>query len=438
MIPHFVFFNPEDNCRKGAVMKKDTTKALIEKGILVGGFAGFTVILYRMALEFTGTALTYILNCIDKRPFFIFGWFLILLLLTWTVGRLAAYEPMISGSGLPQLEGEMTGTLDLNWRRVIPAKFAAGFLCLSGGLALGRAGPSILLGAMSGKGISEKLKQNEHQKKILLTCGAGAGLAATFHAPLTGAVFAMEKLYKDFSAAVMAAVMAASLTADILASLVFGAEPIFTFGLVRMLPVRRYWLLPILGILLGFSGVFYSWFSLKVRYLYNKITRPGTWTRFIVPFLCAGILAFTAPEILGSGYSMIPYLTGADLMLGTLLLLFIIRFLFSAVCFGSGAPGGIFFPLLILGCFIGRIFAAAGIQLFGLDSVYINNFLILAMAGYFSAIIHAPLTGVILLFEMTGSPEQLFSLTLVSAAAYITSSILNPKSLNDCLFEKLK
>lgn len=419
-------------------MKKDTIITLVGKGILVGMAAGVVVILYRLALESTGTMLTYILNFIDKRPLLVLGWFFVLLLLAWTVGKLVTYEPMISGSGLPHLECEMDGTLDLNWRKVLPAKFAAGFLCLSGGLALGRAGPSILLGAMSGKGISEKLNQDNHQRKILLTCGAGAGLAATFHAPLAGAVFALEKLYKDFSGAVLAAVMTASLTADAMASIVFGMEPIFTFGLIHTLPGRYWWMLFILGPVLGLSGVFYTWLSLKSQLLYSKTALSGTWTKLMIPFLCAGILAFTIPEILGSGHSIIRYLAGTDLMLRTILILFISRFLFSAICFGSGAPGGIFFPLLLLGCFIGRIFAFAGVQLFGLDPVYINNFLILAMTGYFSAVIHAPLTGVILLAEMAGSPEQLFPMAIVSVTAYITSALLKPDSLNDCLREKLK
>lgn len=419
-------------------MKKDTIITLVGKGILVGMAAGVVVILYRLALESTGTMLTYILNFIDKRPLLVLGWFFVLLLLAWTVGKLVTYEPMISGSGLPHLECEMDGTLDLNWRKVLPAKFAAGFLCLSGGLALGRAGPSILLGAMSGKGISEKLNQDNHQRKILLTCGAGAGLAATFHAPLAGAVFALEKLYKDFSGAVLAAVMTASLTADAMASIVFGMEPIFTFGLIHTLPGRYWWMLFILGPVLGLSGVFYTWLSLKSQLLYSKTALSGTWTKLMIPFLCAGILAFTIPEILGSGHSIIRYLAGTDLMLRTILILFISRFLFSAICFGSGAPGGIFFPLLLLGCFIGRIFAFAGVQLFGLDPVYINNFLILAMTGYFSAVIHAPLTGVILLAEMAGSPEQLFPMAIVSVTAYITSALLKPDSLNDCLRERLK
>ena len=95
------------------------------------------------------------------------------------------------------------------------------------------------------------------------------------------------------------------------------------------------------------------------------------------------------------------------------------RFLFSAVSFGSGAPGGIFFPMLIIGAFIGGIFAEAGHVFFGLEEIYLNNFVLLAMAGYFTAIVRAPLTGIILIFEMTGSVNQMLSLALVSIMAYI-------------------
>ena len=157
----------------------------------------------------------------------------------------------------------------------------------------------------------------------------------------------------------------------------------------------------------------------------------------MVPFLCAGILGFTAPELLGSGHSLIEYLTHEDVMLGTVLLILAGRFIFSAVSFGSGAPGGIFFPLLVLGGYIGGAFATAGVQFFGLEPLYINNFVLLAMAGYFSAIVRAPLTGIILIFEMTGSLSQMMSLSMVSIVAYITATLMRSKPIYESLLENL-
>ena len=114
---------------------------------------------------------------------------------------------MISGSGIPQLEGEMVGKLNQRWQRVIPAKFFGGFLCLLGGLALGREGPSIQLGAMAGKAVSQGLDRGKTEERFLLTCGASAGLSAAFHAPLAGVMFSLEEVHKNFSVSVLVSVM---------------------------------------------------------------------------------------------------------------------------------------------------------------------------------------------------------------------------------------
>ena len=164
---------------------------LIGEGLLVGGIGGFVVVLYRMALDVAGDWLEGILAYAGQTPWRMAGWFLVLGALAWLVSRLVSWEPLISGSGIPQLEGEMAGKLEQKWYRVLPAKFLGGFLCLLGGLALGREGPSIQLGAMAGKGISRGLDRGKTEEKFLLTCGAGAGLSAAFHAPLAGVMFSL-------------------------------------------------------------------------------------------------------------------------------------------------------------------------------------------------------------------------------------------------------
>lgn len=410
---------------------------LIGEGIMVGGIAGFVVILYRMILEFAGEALQRILSFIGHHPVRIAGWFLILLLLAWIVGKLVTAEPMISGSGIPQLEGEMIGKFDQNWWKVIGGKFLGGFLCLLGGMALGREGPSIQLGAMAGKGVSKGLERGKTEEKFLLTCGASAGLAAAFHAPLAGVMFSLEEVHKNFSVSVLLSVMASSLTADFLATTVFGMTPVFNFEIVKTLPLQYYGMILLLGAILGVLGAFYNWFTLKVQSLYNRAGFLNTTKKLMIPFICAGLLGVTEPELLGSGHALIQYLTNVDVLLGTVIFILISRFIFSAVCFGSGAPGGIFFPLLVLGGFIGGVFATVGAQYFGMDVVYINNFVLLSMAGYFSAIVRAPLTGIILIFEMTGSLTQMLSLSIVSIVAYIVATLLKSKPIYESLLERL-
>ena len=116
-------------------------------------------------------------------------------------------------------------------------------------------------------------------------------------------------------------------------------------------------------------------------------------------------------------------LTGDGMLLKAAVLFFLLKFLYSAISFGSGAPGGIFFPLLVLGSLLGGIFGMICVDAFGLPPEYLNNFVLLAMAGYFTAICRAPLTGIILIFEMTGSLSQLLSLTTISIVAYVTATL---------------
>lgn len=410
---------------------------LLGEGILVGGIGGLVVLLYRILLENAGTCMQAVLHMAAGHPLRIAGWMAVLAFLAWLVAKLVDYEPLISGSGIPQLEGEMSGRLSQTWWKVLPAKFIGGFLCIFGGLALGREGPSIQLGAMVGKAVSRFLDRGKTEEKYLLTCGASAGLAAAFHAPLAGVMFSMEEVHKNFSVSVLLSVMTASLTADFLCSAVLGTDTVFQFTLVRSLPIGYYGLLILLGAVLGFFGVFYNWFTLKSQALFGKMKRLPTAGKLLIPFMTAGLLGFTAPELLGTGHSLVDTLTGGSLTLQVMVFCLVGRFLFSSLCFGSGAPGGIFFPLLILGAFIGGIFTELCNICFGLDMIYLNNFVLLAMAGCFTAIVRAPLTGIILIFEMTGTVSQLFSLAVVSICAYIVATLMGSEPIYESLLKNL-
>lgn len=410
---------------------------LITEGLCVGLIGGFIVLLYRVALTFAGNWLIKILSYIKGNPFRCAVWFLILMALAWIVGRLVKWEPMISGSGIPQVEGEVSGRLSQNWKRVLPAKFAGGFLCMLGGLSLGREGPSIQLGAMAGQGISRALGRGKREEKFLMTCGASAGLSAAFHAPLAGMMFAVEEIHKTFSIPILLPVMTASVTADYIASHILGLDPVFHFQITEYLPQNYYWLLILLGILVGVSGVFYNWGMLKVQELYRKIPFLKETGRLLIAFLTAGVLGLVMPSVLGSGSGLIVSLTKGEMVLGMVVLTLVVKFLFSAVSFGSGAPGGIFFPLLILGALLGAVFAMTGAEFFGLDPVYINNFVLLGMTGFFTAIVRAPLTGIILLFEMSGSISQMLSLSIVSVTAYIVATLMRSEPIYDSLLKRI-
>lgn len=410
---------------------------LIGEGLLVGAAAGIVVMLYRIALTYAGQWMNAALDWMRGDMLRTALWFAALLVMALIVSRLVKWEPMISGSGIPQVEGEILGKLTQKWKKVLPAKFCGGFLCLLGGLSLGREGPSIQLGAMSGQGISRLLDRGKTEERHLMTCGASAGLAAAFHAPLAGMMFALEEIHKGFSVSILVSVMTSSVTADYICSHIMGLDPVFQFRLEHVLPQNYYWMLLVLGAILGVLGALYNKVMLLAQDLYKKPKFLNETGRLIIAFMAAGVMGILMPSVLGSGGDLIVDLTGGELLLGAVALTFVVKFLFSAVSFGSGAPGGIFFPLLVLGALIGGIFAMACVELFGLDPVYINNFVLLAMAGYFTAIVRAPITGIILLFEMSGTVSQMLSLAVVSVAAYITATLLKSEPIYESLLERI-
>lgn len=410
---------------------------LVIEGLLVGVFAGLVSVLYRFALEQADAIRNAALAFSAGNPLRMAGWFAVLIGLALLVTWLLKWEPMISGSGIPQVEAEIAGYIRPSWYRVILGKIIGGFLCIVGGLSLGREGPSIQLGGMAGKGVAKKLKRFRLEEHFLITCGASAGLSAAFNAPLAGVMFALEEVHKNFSAMVLLSCMAASLVANYISSGIFGMQPVFSFTVDSMIPLRGYVYIVILGILCGVLGAFYNKVLLLSQTAYKKLSFLPQAVRMMIPFLCAGVLGFTMPEVLGGGHGMIAALYHGEPALTVILVLLAGKFLYSMVSFGSGAPGGIFFPLLVLGAYIGGAYGTVVVDWCGFDRSFVANLVIIAMAALFSAIVRAPVTGIVLISEMTGSFSHLMSLATASLAAYIVAELLRSKPVYESLTERL-
>ena len=196
-----------------------------------------------------------------------------------------------------------------------------------------------------------------------------------------------------------------------------------------------FWLLIILGILLGVFGSYYNYLTLKTQDLYSKL-KCSTSIKLMIPFLLAGILGLLFPGVLCGGHAIVEELTLTS-ALSLILLMLVAKFLFSIISFGSGAPGGIFFPLLIIGGTFGAVFGYISINYLGISSELFNNFIIISMAGYFTAIVRAPITGIILITEMTGSFSNLLSLSIVSIISYIIADALKSEPIYDSLLKNL-
>lgn len=409
---------------------------LVGFGVLVGLFAGLVAVAYRLVLAYGETASRWVYAWAGGAPLRIVLVFAALMGLGALVGRMTQSEPMIKGSGIPQVEGTLLGYFDLSWWQVLLKKFVGGALSMLAGLSLGREGPSILLGAMSGQGLSDGLKRSKNERKYLITCGACAGLAATFNAPLAGVMFALEEVHKRFSPKLFLSAMAAAVTGDLVSTLFFGSDTAFQVATVKLLPASYYLLLGGLGAVLGAFGALYNRTLVATQGLYDRIRLPAP-VKMIFPFLLAGALGLTLPQVLGGGHGIIEELLRGGYAIPFMLLLLAAKFLFSMASFGSGAPGGIFFPLLVLGSLVGAVFGEAAIGAGLAPEMYRVNFLLIGMVGMFTAIVRAPLTGIILVVEMSGSLTQLLGLTVAAGVAYLVAELFHSKPVYDSLLERI-
>ncbi|PKM90040.1 MAG: ClC family H(+)/Cl(-) exchange transporter [Firmicutes bacterium HGW-Firmicutes-12] len=410
---------------------------LFLEGIIIGVLTGTVIVFYRVMLVHAETLRGNVYYIMQNRSWWIIPiWFFALICLGYLLGRACKKEPLLGGSGIPQVKGIIWGRIKSNWVTVLIGKFIGSLLAVGGGLSLGRGAPSIQMGAAIAQGVSRNLGRLRIEEKYLITCGTSAGLAAAFNAPLAGVIFAIEEMHKNLSPLLLTSALAASLSADLVSRHFFGQKPVFYFADLPVLPLSHYPYLLILGLLMGLFGVYFNYCLQKSLNFYQNSGLPIEF-RPILPLIAAGIIGFFLPQVLGGGDTLINELSTLNIALSTLVILVIFKFFFTMFSYGSGVPGGIFLPLLVIGALSGSIFGGLIIKYLNVNPQYLHNFIIYAMAAYLTAIIKAPITGSILLTEMTGSFNHLLATLVVSMSAYLVSDLLKSRPIYEVLLERL-
>lgn len=432
-----MFFNkPKQNTQNMLESNATLKYSMIFYSFIIGIVSGLIIVVYRILGEVLLKYMVNIYNTAKTEPLQMAGVFALLIIAAVFVAFCVRKEPDISGSGIPQVEGVVTRRLKTNWAKVLVFKFFGGITALAAGLSVGREGPSIQMGAAVGAILSQKAGRMDHERKYLLTSGASAGLAAAFNAPLAGVMFALEEVHKNFSPVVLLSAMTSAVTADMVAKSVFGIVPALEFRTLSKMPLKYYWSLAVLGVLMGLSSYVFNHGVIKAKHIYKKLPVSIEF-KIMIPFIFSGIIGMTLPVLIGGGHAIIEELSFAKFGVLTILTFLIIKYLFTFVSFGSGVPGGIFFPLLGLGAMLGSAFGLLCVNYLSVPTEYLLNFAVLAMAAHFAAIVKAPITGIILIFEMTGSFEQLLPLSVVVFTAMVTSDLLGVEPVYDMLLEDI-
>ena len=351
-------------------------------------------------------------------------------LAAWLVRHLS---PHATGSGIPHVEAQLNGKWSGDPLCIIPVKFVGGLLAIGTGLALGREGPSVQMGASIAHLIGRIARCNEEQCKALLAAGAGAGLATAFNAPIAGAVFVLEELVRSFNVQNTIATLGASASAIGVARFLLGPDPDFhvpamSYPGVGTLPMQF-----ALGIAAGLLGVAYNFALL------GALRATERFGRYPAEFRAAGIgaavgsLAWFAPGLVGSGDTITQRMVGGTGAVGTFGLVLVLRFTLGAVSYAARTPGGLFAPMLVLGSQSGLLLGTLCGHWFPSAGRTKTEFAVVGIAALFTAVVRAPLTGIILAIELTGSFTLLLPMLGACFASMLVSTILRNPPIYDSL-----
>ena len=418
-------------------MKFDTSRFIfIVKGLLVGAAVGIVVSLFRLLIEKFLVFIKFLFMQAHNNSIYFIILAIIMLVSLIANSKFIKDEPNIKGSGIPQVEGQLAGELEMNWWSVLWRKWVGGILSIGIGLFLGREGPSIQLGAAVGQGIAERTNHRGSGRRILIAGGASAGLSAAFNAPIASTLFILEEVYHNFSPLVWTTSLAAAIAANFVSLNFLGLTRVLHMSYKLAFPIHYYIHLVLLGIFLGLLGYVYQYLTLNIDRFYKLFKFiPSNWLA-IIPIILLFPLGYFLPDTLGGGNSLILEIGGNIPTVWLLLGIFLLRLLFSTLSYGSGLPGGIFLPILTIGATLGALYGVVAAHFGLLPDKYIVDCIIYAMAGYFACIGKAPFTAILLITEMVGSLHHLMPLAVVSLTAYTVVDLLRGRPIYEALLEK--
>jgi CIC family chloride channel protein len=352
-------------------------------------------------------------------------------------GLVRRFAPPASGSGIPHVEAVMRGELSPAPLSLIPVKFVGGFLAIGSGLALGREGPSVQMGAGVGHLIGLAFRCPWPIYRVLIAAGAGAGLATAFNAPIAGAIFVLEELVRRFEAGIAIAALGASAAAIAVARLILGDMP--DFAVQAFVPPSHIAdpLFFTLGALAGLLAVVYNRTLLATLALASWLGRVPVELRAGVIGAAVGALAWFVPDLVGGGDVLTQRALEGRGLLAVLPLILLLRLALGAVSYAAGTPGGLFAPMLVLGAELGLMFGLVCRLAFPDLGVPPTAFAVVGMAAFFTGVVRAPLTGIVLVTEMTASVTLLLPILVACFAAMLVPALLRDVPIYDALRERL-
>jgi CIC family chloride channel protein len=346
------------------------------------------------------------------------------------------FAPETSGSGIPHVEAVLYGRRPMRWQRVLPVKFLGGVVGIGGGMALGREGPTVQMGAAVGQLVGDHLDATPRENQALIAAGAAAGLAAAFNAPLAGVVFVLEELQRDFAPGIFTPSFLAAVTADVVTRAFLGQGAVYQASFHQYPPLLALPVFCLLGVFTGVFGIIFNRGLLGTLKFFGRIGQVPPFVTGAAVGLVLAAVGWVAPNALGDGHVLIERELRENLSIRLLAAIFVLRYVMTMLSYGCGAPGGIFAPLLVLGAGLGRMVGEGASYWIPSFGDHLPAFAAVGMAAYFTAIVRAPLTGTVLIIEMTGNYDLMLPLLASSLVAFFVAETLHDHPIYEALLQR--
>ena len=331
------------------------------------------------------------------------------------------------------------------WSSLFASAITIGF-----GGSVGAEAPIVLTGSAIGSNLGSAFKMEHRTLMLLVGCGAAGAVAGIFKAPIAGLVFTLEVLMIDLTMGSLLPLLVSSVTAATVSYILHGTEAMFEFHMTEPFLMERIPAVLLLGILCGLVSLYFTRAMNRIEGLFRRYSNP--YIKLVIGGMMLSILIFMFPSLYGEGYDTIHMLlngsSAADwdkvmdnsifygygnLLLVYLAFVVLFKVFATSATNGGGGCGGTFAPSLFLGCVVGFVFShfCNGYSLAPLisDNIPEKNFALMGMAGMMSGVMHAPLTGVFLIAELTGGYDLFLPLMMVSVSSYLTIMIFEPHSI---------
>lgn len=409
---------------------------LVISSILVGLVAGLAAVLLKVFVHYIQISLQESESAQNRNLlFFIFP--LIGILLT------VLYVQIFRNGKLGRGISNILLSISKKQSQVAPDKMHSHIV--SSGITVGFGGsagleaPIVVTGSAIGSNIAKLLKLKTNERTLLLASGAAAGISAVFNSPIAGVIFAMEVLLAEFTIPAFIPLLIASATAAVVSNVLYSEKLFFLITKGWNVEALPFYIM--LGLVTGMLSVYITRTTLKVEGLLNKWNEP--YKKAITGGIVLGIMIFFFPPLYGEGYITIKQLLDGNYekvlansfiydyvghdwaILGFVGVIILIKIIATSITIGSGGNGGIFAPSLFTGALIGFFFSY-GVNITGLSLLTIPNFIVVGMAGVLSGVVHAPLTAIFLIAEVTGGYALFVPLMIVSALSYFIARYLEP------------